>query len=143
LKPLRIYLILTLISYSQCISAQKLPASNLHKKYILVKDSSVTFDTLSIVPNTFSANNISPDKYHLDIINASIVWKEKPEADSVLISYRTFPYKLNAVVKQFNYDSIRFNFAKEPLIINPNKTLNSKVFDFGNINYNGNNLPEG
>ena len=79
---------------------------------------------------------VYPYQYQLDIINASILWKVKPAADSVMIIYRTFPYKLNAVTRRFNYDSIRFNFATEPFVIN-NKNLNNKVFDFGNINYNG------
>lgn len=137
MKPLRIHLILVLISLSQCILAQKPAISNLHKKYIYTKQSQTVFDTLSIVPNTFFIADIPADKYILDIVNASILWREKPAADSVLITYRTFRYKLNAVTKRFNYDSIRFNFDREPYIFNPGKFQNTKVFDFGNINYSG------
>ena len=123
---------------SQHILAQMpSPVSNLRKKYISTKENQLVFDTLSVVPNTFFITGIPADKYDLDIINASILWKEKPSADSVLIMYRTFPYKFNAVTKRFNYDSIRFNFTGEPYVFNPNKLQNTKVFDFGNINYSG------
>ncbi|MEO6453288.1 MAG: hypothetical protein ABIN97_04415 [Ginsengibacter sp.] len=138
MKPLRIHLILILISFSQYILAQiPSPVTNLRKKNISTKDNQLIFDTLSIVPNTFFVTGVNADKYDLDVINASILWKEKPQADSVLIIYRTFPYKLNAVTKRFNYDSIRFNFTSEPYVFNPGKLESTKVFDFGNINYSG------
>lgn len=134
---MRIYLILISISLSQHILAQKPPVSNLRKKYISTKQRQVNFDTLSIVPNTFRVTGISPDKYYLDVINASLVWKEIPVTDSVFISYRTFPFKFNAITKRFNYDSIRFNFDREPYVFTPGKFQNARVFDFGNFNYSG------
>jgi hypothetical protein len=130
-------LILIFILFSKYVFAQIQPYSNLRKKFISTKEKQLIVDTLSIVPNTFFITGVSPDKYHLDLVNASILWKERPLPDSVLITYRTFPYKLNSVTKRFNYDSIRFNFDKEPFVFNPNKSQSTKVFDFGDINYNG------
>ena len=130
-------MILTFLLFSKYSFAQTQPYSNLRKKFISTKENNFSFDTLSVVPNTFFITEVLPDKYHLDVVNASILWKEKPPTDSVLITYRTFPYKLNSVTKRFNYDSIRFNFGKEPFVFNTNKTQSSKVFDFGDINYNG------
>lgn len=137
MRLFRLHLIIILISSPQLILAQQTPVSNLHKKYISTTQSQLVFDTLSVVPNTFFIPAISSNTYSLDVINASILWKQKPTADSVLIVYRTFPYKFNAVTKRFNYDSIRFNFDKEPYVFNPNKFENTKIIDFGNINYSG------
>ncbi len=139
MKPPGIYLILILLCFSQHSFCQKQEAaiSNLHKKFISTKSKKIVFDTLSIVPNTFVIPGVALNYYQLDIVNASLLWKVKPAADSILIIYRTFPYKINAVTRRFNYDSIRFNFAKEPLVLNTSKNFNNKIIDFGNINYNG------
>ncbi len=66
-----------------------------------------------------------------------IVWKSSNLPDSVLITYRVFPYKLNAVTRHLNYDSIRFNFALEKPYVFHSNQIQNKVIDFGNINYNG------
>ncbi|MDQ6757641.1 MAG: hypothetical protein M3004_11975, partial [Bacteroidota bacterium] len=51
-------------------------------------------------------------------------------------TYRVFPYRLNAVTKRFNYDSVRYNFLIEPNVFNK-KTDNEKLFDFGKMNFSG------
>jgi hypothetical protein len=73
--------------------------------------------------------------YEVDHVNATLAWKIKPSVDTVLITYRVFPYKLNAVTKRFNYDSVRFNFLIEPSVFNDKKV--DKLFDFGTINLTG------
>ena len=94
-------------------------------------------DTNSIIPNTVILTGIPGNAYTLDYINALITWKSGNLPDSVFITYRVFPYKLNAVTRHFNYDSIRFNFsAEKPFVFNSNQYQN-KIIDFGNINYNG------
>ena len=111
--------------------------SNLRSKNISTKINPLTFDTSSIIPNTLIIDGVSFEAFSVDYVNASIVWKSNSLPDSVFVTYRVFPYKLNAVAKRFNYDSIRFNFALEkPYVFNSGQFQN-KLIDFGNLNYNG------
>jgi hypothetical protein len=114
----------------------KIPVSNLHKKFIKISKV-VPFDSLSIIPQTFSILGFADSAYTLDYINATISWKKKPSLDSVFIAYRTFPYKLNAVAKRLNYDSIRDNFMVQQSAITDKGYNNDNFFNFGNITYNG------
>ncbi|MEO8720222.1 MAG: hypothetical protein ABI297_09025, partial [Ginsengibacter sp.] len=111
--------------------------SNFRSKKISAHTNPLLLDSLSIIPNTFSVVGIPESSYTVDFVNASILWKEVNLPDSVFISYRVFPYKLNTVTKRFNYDSIRFNFALEKPFTLKSNALRDKIIDFGNINYNG------
>ncbi|WP_235906453.1 hypothetical protein [Ginsengibacter hankyongi] len=136
----RIYLLIILLllledGFSQITSEH---FSNLRRKYIAVKINPVHFDSSSIIPNTVSVAGISNDSFHIDYVNALITFTTVHVPDSVYITYRVFPFRLNNVVRHFNYDSIRFNFEKEkPFVFKNNQAQTNKVIDFGNINYNG------
>jgi hypothetical protein len=112
--------------------------SNLRQKKLPVADTMV-LDTTSIIPKTFLVAGVSDTDYRLDFVKAILYWNKKPLADSVFISYRVFPFKLNPVAQHLNYDSI----SKIPFIIpltfnNNNPYGNSKgMFDFGNLNTTG------
>ncbi len=112
--------------------------SNLRTKLISTKTVQVTFDSLSIFPNTVSIKGVTQDQYIVDVVNAKLTWLIKPVADSVEISYRVFPYKLNAVSQHLNYDSIKNNFLLEKAYkYKPGSRQPNPIFDFGNLNYNG------
>ena len=136
MKPLRIHFIFLFLLFTQGIFAQDPSSlSNLRKKYISTSQSNIQFDSLIVVPNTFTVNDFPPGMYEVDYVNATLKWKTKPSVEKVLISYRVFPYKLNAVTKRFNYDSVRYNFLIEPSVFNNKKA--EKLFDFGSINLTG------
>lgn len=136
MKPLRIYFILLLLIIGQGIFAQDPSSlSNLRKKYISTAQSILHFDSLSIVPNTFTIKDIPSNMYEVDYVNAILKWNIKSSVETVLITYRVFPYKLNAVTKRFNYDSVRYNFLIEPSVFNNKKA--DKLFDYGSINMTG------
>ncbi|HEY8688467.1 MAG TPA: hypothetical protein VIM07_04470, partial [Chitinophagaceae bacterium] len=136
MKPLRIHFIFLFLLFTQGIFAQDLSSlSNLRKKYISTTQSIIQFDSLSVVPNTFTINDFPSNMYEVDYVNATLKWKTKPSVEKVLISYRVFPYRLNAVTKRFNYDSVRYNFLIEPSVFNNKKA--DKLFDFGSINLTG------
>ena len=100
----------------------------------------VKLDSLSIVPNTIIIPLIDTSFYTLDVINASLNWKKKSTVDSVQITYRVFPYKLNAASRRYVFDSIRNNFIAEPSIINKSSYANlggNGFLDFGSLEYNG------
>ncbi|HEX4852083.1 MAG TPA: hypothetical protein VFV08_14810, partial [Puia sp.] len=92
----------------------KKPVSNLHQKSVPVSGNSISFDSLSIIPKSFSVVGISDSLYHIDYVNATLTWKRKPNIDSVFVVYRTFPYKLNSVTKRMDYEKIENNFMIKP-----------------------------
>ncbi|MDB5197249.1 MAG: hypothetical protein JWP88_1620 [Flaviaesturariibacter sp.] len=122
--------------------AQKgLPAtasSNLRLKREPIGKDSLLLDSLSIVPETFTIQNVPDSAYRLDYVNAVLHWRYKPIVDSITISYRVFPFKLNSLVRGYNYDSVRNNFYMAPFEFNKNGSEGSKtVFNFGNMQYSG------
>lgn len=124
----------------QLLMAQITPSvlSNLRSKYIPVTEGMIQIDSLSLIPGSFTILNVAPSQYQLDVVNATFFWINKPLVDSVRISYRIFPFKLNAVTRRFNYDSIRNNFILEkPFVYKTGKGKNNALFDFGDMNYNG------
>ena len=134
----RLLLILLCLLGIQFGLAQQNPSlSNLRKKKLPVVSDTLHLDTLSIVPGTFFISDVDSSKYLLDIFNAMLIWKDKPLADSVLITYRVFPGKFNMVYQRMRFDSISNNFLASPATIQDAGSLQNSIFDFGNINYNG------
>ncbi len=111
------------------------PGSNLRIKKIAVADS-VLLDTLSIVPGTFAVKQIDTSFYSVDFTTAVLRWRVKPEMDSVSVVYRVFPYKLNATVQRWSYDSVVSKMYAAPYQLNKSEAR-SNLFDFGNIRYSG------
>ncbi len=119
-------------------TAQENPSlSNLRKKLLPVSSDTLLIDTLSIVPETFSIENIDSTDYLLDIYNAWLIWKKKPEKKMVYVSYRVFPGKFIPVYQRLRFDSISNNFLSSPVSGNRLAGIQNSIFDFGNINYNG------
>ncbi len=140
MKHPRKYLFFLLLFFVQVAVAQKPSAlSNLRKKIVSTKTDVIKLDSLSIVPNSVSIVNVPATAYKVDEVNGTITWINKPATETVWITYRVFPFKLNAVVKHYNYDSIRYNFINN----NPvtfklnNKQQGNPLFDFGSVKSEG------
>ena len=117
--------------------SQQPAGSNLRKRIIPVTDT-ITLDTLSIIPGTFFIRGVELEKYHLDNITATLIWKEKPAVTEVLVFYRVFPGKFQTVLQRLHFDSISNNFiAGAGATISRGDIVQQSIFDFGNINYNG------
>lgn len=135
-----IYILFPAVFFVQWVYAQKNspPVSNLRKKYIPTTGSQFRIDTVSIAPNTFTILNVPGSNYRLDEINAILQWVVIPPFDSVLVTYRVFPYKLNAIAQRYNYDSIKYNFlAEKPLRVANTSKQTSPFFDFGTLQSEG------
>ena len=114
------------------------PPSNLKIKKISVKQDSLVLDTASVIPNTFRIHDVDTSFYRLDFVKAILYWKLKPDADSVIVSYRIFPYKLNSITQRLSYDSVLNNVYLKPFEFNRNDNAVSRgLLDFGNIQANG------
>ncbi|MGB4845056.1 MAG: hypothetical protein WBP16_11365, partial [Ferruginibacter sp.] len=140
LNSKRIYLLLLNIFLCQIIYAQISPPSlsNLRKKTYSTKEAVIKLDSASLVPGSVVIEGVSPYYYKVDEVNAEITWLEKPGQENVVISYRVFPYKLNAVVSHLNYDSVRYNFiSTTPFTLTVGSKQTNPLMDFGNIKSEG------
>ena len=113
--------------------------SNLHRKYIPVRSGRIPIDSASLVPGAFFVKDIPDSAYRLDWVNGSLVWTQPPAGrDSVLVVYRSFPYRLTSVAKRLNFDSIENYFLFRPYEKDRNgRSSSDNFFNFGNITYNG------
>jgi hypothetical protein len=135
----RIYLFLFFAFIVQSSAAQQQQVlSNIKKKMIPVTNGWYNIDSLSIVPGSVSIPGIPNTAYKVDEANATLLWLNKPETETVWITYRVFPFKLNAVVKKYNYDSVKYNFiSNSPTIFKLDNSSNNPLFDFGNVKSEG------
>ncbi len=120
------------------LQAQNL--SNLRQKKIPVSSTPLRIDSLSIVPGSFSIKDIPAADYLFDAIGSSLNWLIKPASDSVLVSYRVFPYRLNSSSYRYRYDSIANFFKAMPSTTNSKanqQAAANKFVDFGTMNYSG------
>lgn len=140
MKLLRIYLVLPLILLLHFSHAQVDPPSlsNLFRKSFSTRENVIKLDSMSIVPGSVLVEGVSPFYYRIDEVNATLTWLEKPAAENVTITYRVFPYRLNAVVRHFSYDSIKNNFlSSTPFVFKYGARQTSPLTDFGNIKSEG------
>lgn len=99
---------------------------------------SLQIDTISIVPKTFSVAYISASDYRIDFVKAILYWKKKPIADSIIVTYRVFPFKLDAVAQRMSFDSVMNNFYVKPFEFNNGLTNAQRgIFDFGTLKAEG------
>jgi hypothetical protein len=119
------------------LGAQSL--SNLRQKKIAVQPI-LRIDSLSIVPGSFSIQGISKDQYKLDEVKSTITWFQTPVLDSVMVTYRVFPYNLNHSAYRYRYDSIANFFRTVPSAKKDPAKANlstGRFMDLGAMNYNG------
>src|SRR5688572_10327369 len=105
---------------------------------VSAKQPAIVLDSLSIVPGTVTIAGIPDSLYIVDFVNARLTWKQLPPLDSILVRYRVFRTRLNAVVNHMQYDSIMNNFMGQPFTPDyAGVGADDNFFNFGNINYNG------
>lgn len=112
--------------------------SNLRQKMLFVSGDSLQIDTTSIIPQTFTIEGVPAINYRLDFIRGFLVWNKKPDHDTLLVSYRVFPYRLNQVSQHLVYDSIAGNMSLRPYEFNNELTEAERgVFNFGRLQAEG------
>lgn len=120
------------------LHAQFNELSSLRSKKIAIVADTLRIDTLSIMPGSFFVKGYDSSQYYIDVVKSQLVWKVKPDVDSIQISYRVFPILFgqkyfhkdvrlvdkNLSVTPFYYDAVEAN-SKQPFI------------DFGSMDYSG------
>jgi hypothetical protein len=110
--------------------------SNLRSKKIATKPAIQKIDSVSLVPNSLIIPGIKPEAFKIDEVNAQITWLQPPPFDSVTVTYRAFPYMLNASAQRLNYFDVMNNFVTKPITFDGDG-FGKGLLDFGNVNYNG------
>ena len=123
-------------SHAQTPIQDSKPLSNLRSKRMIVTDT-VRIDTLSIIPGSLIIEGVLPADYVLDHINAYVTWKNRPQKDALLFTYRVFNYKLNAVAQRMVFDSVSYKFYQRPFEFNQKDPNERGLFNFGDMQYNG------
>src|SRR4051812_16791963 len=114
------------------------PTSNLRAKKIIVSTDSVLLENSSIIPGTFHINEVDSLMYHVDYVKAILYWRSRPAIDTVTLTYRVFPFRLNSMVQRFNYDSVLNNVYLKPFEFNTEgQSTSTGLLDFGNIEASG------
>lgn len=114
------------------------PLSNIRQKKVAIQSDTVTLDTLSIVPESFSIPGFDSTDYVLFPAKGKLYWKKKPAVDSVAINYRVFP--LNFSQSYFHKDVRKWKPIGKA-IVNPFKytkvPVQSKGIYLGGLNKKG------
>ena len=111
--------------------------SNLRQKVISNISDSITLDTLSIIPRSLSIEGVDSSDYRLDFVKGLLVWRKRPVVDSLIITYRVFPFRLDPVAQRMSYDSVVNNFYVKPFEFNTEATTQKGIFDFGTMKAEG------
>ena len=93
-------------------------------------------DSVSLIPYSVKVFNTDAADYRMDYINAILYWIKNPVTDSVVISYRVFPSKLNRVAYRMNYDSL-VNYTIPFISREDFADQQASAFSFGNIKAEG------
>lgn len=135
-----IWLLFVVLMCCQAVEARqntRLP-SNQRSGVFPVNSDTIRLDTASIIPQTLHVESVDPSQYQLDEVRALLIWRLKPSADSVRISWRSFGFTLQPTVQRMRYDSISNNMALKPYEFNNELSDAQKgIFNFGNIRAEG------
>jgi hypothetical protein len=133
----RVIWLLVFVVLGAQVKAQN-PSSNLRNKLIPVRKGTVEIDSLSIIPNSLKIKGVDSSWYTVDPVNGTLNWINLPAADSIFVTYRVFPARLNAPAQRMKFDTVMQKFIIGPIDTRKGKKgQDENMFDFGNITYNG------
>ncbi|MGC4036249.1 MAG: hypothetical protein QM764_09820 [Chitinophagaceae bacterium] len=112
-------------------------ASNFRTKTVVLKSDTLVLDTVSVIPMTLTIAKVPPSDYRVDFIRSTIIFTKRPESDTIKLSYRAFPFKLNPVAQRISFDSIVNRDYIQPFSANEVANGQRGMFDFGTLKANG------
>ncbi|OLY94844.1 hypothetical protein BUE76_13665 [Cnuella takakiae] len=103
-------------------------------KFLPTKPDRLKLDSLWLVPGSLQVGGVADSFYILDPFTATLRWKQKPPADSVLIQYHVWNTKLGTIQKRHSYDSL----LDQTLVGSPALAKAEKQQrDWGKLRYSG------
>ncbi|MFT3902136.1 MAG: hypothetical protein QM727_03145 [Niabella sp.] len=132
-RSILVILFVTLFFLETKGQAPASPNTTVRHKTIRVQEGPVLLDSLSILPSSFSIVGVDSNFYRLDYVNAMLYWRQKPAPETVEVSYRVFPFKLNARAQRMDFDSLILNSAIPVARSGGDENLERNLFNFGNI----------
>lgn len=134
MNHLSIFFILLFLTFLGRGNAQN--QSNFKKVKFKITGDTLHLDSLSIVPNTVQVLDVAPDHYIIDFVKSSLVWKIRPNQDSVQISFRVFPINLSSTFQRRSFDSVFFRYDLQHQSLQQS-AFSQKAIDFGKLNAAG------
>jgi hypothetical protein len=133
-------LLLFLLSNTNTINAQAL--SNIRTKTFFVKSDTIKLDTLSIVPNSIIISTgtkvLNKEDFRLFPYQSLLIFYNKPQSDSCIISYRVFPFNLAQETKHKDFQQKKLGdigILMNPFEYRPEEEKSN--FSFGGLDYSG------
>ena len=107
------YLKLLLLTFALCGAEASFTQSNFQSKTIVLNKDTIHLDSLSIIPGTISLkkkNGVAVDSsaYKIDYVNALLI-RKGIETDSIMISYKVFPYLFSKKYQHKDVNKIQNN----------------------------------
>lgn len=110
--------------------------SNIRQKKIAASGI-ISLDSNSIVPGSLFIPEADTNSYVIDYPKAVLTWLKALTTDSVIIQYRSFPFRLGVTKQRFRFDSIQNNFIPAQPQQAKRQNADEGLFNFGKLNYNG------
>ncbi len=122
-----------------CVSAsaqtrQGSPFSNLRYKTIAIADS-IIIDSLSVAPGTLMLDQVADSLYDFYPSQSLLVWKKKPEQDSIHIRYRVLPFSFGKIYSHKSIQVVDSTFFSR--IYRPVDEGASGFLDVNQLDYSG------
>ena len=131
------FVLATILLCLFCVSGVNGQGSNLRSKTILLHSDTLVLDSVSIIPRTLTIARIPPSDYRINFITSTIYFTKRPDFDTLHITYRVFPYKLNPVAQRISFDSIVNRDYIQPFSNDELASGQRGMFDFGTLKANG------
>jgi hypothetical protein len=130
-----ISLICLCLSLALSSMAQPSLGGTIRRKGIATRPALQRIDTLSIAPGSLRIPGIPDTAYTLDAVGGILRWRHPPSVDTVWLSYRVLPLRLDEPVRHMRFDTVMGKFVVTPLIAPQRR--NPGPLDLGDVRYNG------
>ncbi len=128
------YLVILFLLHITFVLKGQAPFNNIRYKKIFPTGAPIVIDTNTVLPNSLQVLNADSTEYSFNYNNNRFIWKGALVSDSIMVSYRVFPFNLYAKKQLNSYDSVLQKFK---LNTAANTAEAAPLFDWGNIDYTG------